>query len=68
MRIALAGALFAAPDILLLDEPSNYLDRCRAGGGGMRADVGKARVNFTNSVRVSRALRFRHEPGTFCIR
>lgn len=26
MRIALAGMLFAQPDLLLLDEPSNYLD------------------------------------------
>ena len=26
MRAAIAGALFAKPDLLLLDEPSNYLD------------------------------------------
>ena len=26
MRVALAGVLFSAPDILLLDEPSNHLD------------------------------------------
>ncbi|MDM7255659.1 MAG: ABC-F family ATP-binding cassette domain-containing protein [Paracoccus sp. (in: a-proteobacteria)] len=26
MRMALAGVLFAQPDLLLLDEPSNYLD------------------------------------------
>ncbi len=26
MRVALAGALFSAPDLLLLDEPTNYLD------------------------------------------
>ncbi|MEM8627283.1 MAG: ABC-F family ATP-binding cassette domain-containing protein, partial [Pseudomonadota bacterium] len=26
MRVALAAALFSAPDVLLLDEPTNYLD------------------------------------------
>ena len=26
MRVALAGVLFSAPDLLLLDEPNNYLD------------------------------------------
>ena len=26
MRVALAAMLFSAPDLLLLDEPSNYLD------------------------------------------
>src|SRR5690606_11254681 len=26
MRVALAAALFSAPDLLLLDEPTNYLD------------------------------------------
>ena len=26
MRAALAGVLFSAPDLLILDEPTNYLD------------------------------------------
>ena len=26
MRVALATALFSAPDLLLLDEPTNHLD------------------------------------------
>ena len=26
MRVALAAVLFSKPDLLLLDEPSNYLD------------------------------------------